>query len=82
MGLTLDSLNTFPKLTEFSKLRVQAVLKKEGSKQPKSNQLKASRNQCLGRILGIIGQGPSVSEPNRLHVDIFRHFFAKLRYIL
>ena len=33
-------------------------------------------NQCPhGKFLGIVGQDPSVSESNRLHVDIFRFFF-------
>ena len=33
--------------------------------------------QCPGRLLGIIGQNPSVSKSNRLHVVIFRFFFIK-----
>jgi hypothetical protein len=33
-----------------------------------------------GRILGIIGQYPSVSKSNRLYVDIFRFFFVKWRH--
>ncbi len=38
--------------------------------------------QCLGRFLGIIGQDPSVSKSNRLHIVIIRLFFIELRYIL
>ena len=33
-------------------------------------------------IRGIVGQGPSDCKSNRLHVDIFRFGFVKLRYIL
>ena len=38
--------------------------------------------QCMGRILGIIDQDPSVSKTNQLHVDIFQVFYAKLKNIL
>ena len=38
--------------------------------------------QWPGRFWGIIGQVPSVSKSNRLHVVIFRFFFINLRYIL
>ena len=34
-----------------------------------------------GRSLGIIGQYPSVSKSNQLHVDIFRFFITTLGYI-
>ena len=29
-------------------------------------------HQCPGRFLGIVGQDPSVSKSNRLHVEVFR----------
>jgi hypothetical protein len=34
-------------------------------------------SECLGRILSVIGQNPSVSKSNRLHVVTFWHFFNK-----
>ena len=34
-----------------------------------------------GKFLGIVGQNPSDSKPNRLHVDILRVSFIKLEYI-
>jgi hypothetical protein len=37
---------------------------------------------CWRRILGITVRDSIVHESNRLHVDIFRFFFIKLRYIL
>ena len=37
--------------------------------------------QCPGRLLGILGQDPSVSKSNQLRVDIFQFFFMNLRYI-
>jgi hypothetical protein len=33
-----------------------------------------------GDLLSIIGQDPSVSKSNQLHVVIFRFFFINLRY--
>ena len=64
-----------------------------GSPQPSLRQLDNLRicmvthflkpnNQCLGRFSGIIGQDPSVSKSNHLHVDIFRLFLVKWGYIL
>ena len=44
--------------------------------------LKTTNEQYKERVLGIIGWDPSVSKSNRLHVDIFRLFFANLRCIL
>ena len=38
---------------------------------------KISRDQCPGRILDIIGQYPSTSHANRLHVNIFQFSFIK-----
>ena len=35
-----------------------------------------------GKFLGIVGQDPSDSKFNRLHVDIFRFCFIHLRYVL
>jgi hypothetical protein len=37
---------------------------------------------CPGRFLGIIGQNPSVSKSDRLHVVIFWFLSTNLRYIL
>jgi hypothetical protein len=34
-----------------------------------------------GKFLGIVGQDPSDSKSNWLHVDIFYFFFIHLRYI-
>ena len=39
-------------------------------------------NQYPGRFFGIIGQNPSVSKSDQLHVVIFRLFFMNLRHIL
>ena len=36
---------------------------------------------CMGRVLGIVGQNPSVSKSNQLHIVISRTFLYKLRYI-
>ena len=36
--------------------------------------------QCPGRFFGIIGQNPSVSKSNQLHVVTFRPFFTNSRY--
>ena len=44
--------------------------------------LPTSTTQCPGRILGLIGQDPSVSKPKKLHVDVYRFFMVKLRNIL
>ena len=41
-----------------------------------------NQEQCPRRFLGIIGQNPSVSKSNWLHVVIFQFFFIDLRYIL
>ena len=49
----------------------------ESSKPPPT-----STTQCSGRILGIIGQVPSVSKPKQLHVDVYRFFIVKLKNIL
>ena len=35
-----------------------------------------------GKYLGIVGQDLSDSKSNRLHVDIFRFCFVRLKYIL
>ena len=37
---------------------------------------------CLGEFLDIIGEDPSDSKFNQLHVDIFQFFFIDLRYML
>ena len=37
--------------------------------------------QCLGKFRGIIGQNPSASQPNWLHVMIFQFLFVYSRYI-
>ena len=44
---------------------------------PKSqnSKLQFLSSSMSGEILGIIGQDPSVSKSNQLHVDIFRFFF-------
>ena len=34
-----------------------------------------------GKLLGIVGQDPSDSKSNQLHVDILRFCFIHLRYI-
>jgi hypothetical protein len=41
-----------------------------------------SPQQYHGRFMGIISEHPSVSQSNRLHVDMFRFafFFIKLQY--
>ena len=39
------------------------------------------RISVSGRFMGMIGQYPSVSKSNWLHVDLFRFFFIKLGYI-
>ena len=41
-----------------------------------------SRQQYPGRFMGIINQYPSVSQSNRLHVDMLRFafFFITLQY--
>ena len=35
-----------------------------------------------GKFLGIVGQDPSDSKSNQVHIDIFRFFFIHSRYIL
>ena len=37
--------------------------------------------QCPGRIVGIIGQDPSVPKSNRSHAVIFLFFFVNVQYI-
>ena len=42
--------------------------------------------QCMGRFLDKIGESPSVSEPNRLHIETFRfvfffHYFFEVDFI-
>ena len=39
---------------------------------------KQGKKQCPWKILGIIGQDPTVSKSNWLHVDIFRFFLYYL----
>ena len=38
-------------------------------------------DQCSERLLGIIGQNPSVSKFNPLQVVVLQFFFTNLRYI-
>ena len=38
--------------------------------------------QFSGRFLRMVGQNPSDSKSNWLHVDIFWFFYIQLRYIL
>jgi hypothetical protein len=49
---------------------------------PPSSSFRALSTPVPGTFLGIAGQDPKHSKPNRFHVDIFRFFFIYLRYIL
>ena len=46
-----------------------------------SNIVSMGGKQRPGRLLGIIGWGPSLSKSNRLHFDIFQFSFIELGYI-
>jgi hypothetical protein len=52
----------------------------EGASKQSIQASKASA-QCPGRFLGTIGQDPSVSKANQLHVVILRFFCSNLEYI-
>ena len=41
-----------------------------------------SLEPVFGENLSITGEGPSVSNSNRLRVDVFRFLFINLRYVL
>ena len=58
------------------KLKIDSTREYDEHVEPFLTLANFSCNQSPGRILGIIGQDPSVPESKRLHVDIFWFFFV------